>query len=286
MKNYFKREEMLAGAILENFFETAPDEIREKIRGKFFLAGGTLSSILTNEEVNDYDIYFTEYEALDAYMKAIAKKYDDITWKPRYVYRNSNNKNGEVTITTTVMDVSDDLYLQGVSNDPNYSSCDDSIFISENAVTFENKFQVIFRFIGEPEVITEQFDFDHCCAYIKHECNKGLVVPNHTIKSLMTKELKVRGTKYPIDTIHRSRKYIERGYTLDIVEMLKLVMAINDLSLRDTMVFRDQMIGIDALYLRAFIETIDSGDVEIGNSESIFDILREAYDAHLLKRVR
>ena len=56
------------------------------------------------------------------------------------------------------------------------------------------------------------------------------------------------GSKYPLCSIIRTRKFIQRGYTINAGQYLKMAMQLNELDLKDVSVLQDQLIGVDSAY--------------------------------------
>lgn len=301
MNETFKREENIIHNILDEFFNNYPKSLRNKIEGKFFIAGGAISSIISGEKVNDYDIYFTDVDALNSFILHVTKEHEHnefgMVWRPNKVYRDNNCPSGMVVIT----DMSgnpinirnaeyfdkDYMSLQGLNSSTMGTARGDDYFLSENAISFSNGIQVIFRFVGEPEdVVLKNFDFAHCTGYMRHKCDKGLVLPNEMIRANVAKKLIVRGTKYPIDSLQRMKKYISRGYAMEVTELFKLVFAINDLNLRELSILRDQLIGIDASYLKEFIEVLDERikNGETTSNHTIVDAIGEIYNQQFIEK--
>jgi hypothetical protein len=64
----------------------------------------------------------------------------------------------------------------------------------------------------------------------------------------MSKTLVYRGSLYPICSIFRSKKFIERGWKINAGQYLKMVMQIHDLDLQDYVVLEEQLTGVDMAY--------------------------------------
>lgn len=127
------------------------------------------------------------------------------------------------------------------------------VFISSNAITLSSGIQIVVRFYGEPDQIHDTFDFDHTKAYFD---NKDCVVniPKDVYECVINKTLRYTGSKYPVCSIFRIRKFIERGWTINAGQMLKIAMQISELDLMDINVLEDQLIGVDSLYFMQLIE--------------------------------
>lgn len=130
------------------------------------------------------------------------------------------------------------------------------VFMTDNAISLSGDVQVILRFNGSAEQITENFDYAHClCTYTP--CSKELRLPERALVSLLTKELKYVGSRYPICSLFRMRKFLQRGYHINAGQILKMVFQIKDLDLDDPAVLRDQLIGVDSLYMSMLVASID-----------------------------
>ncbi len=126
------------------------------------------------------------------------------------------------------------------------------MFLSSNAITLSGNVQIIIRFYGEPDAIHENYDFVHCTNYWCSWDNK-LELRRDALEALLTKELRYVGSKYPLCSIIRTRKFINRGWRITAGQYLKMAMQLNQLDLCDIAVLEDQLIGVDVAY---FIEVI------------------------------
>ena len=127
------------------------------------------------------------------------------------------------------------------------------VFITSNAITLSDQIQIIVRFFGEPEEIHKNFDFLHATGY--YTDNK-LFTTTDILESIMAKELIYRGSKYPLCSIVRLRKFIKRGWTISAGQILKMCMNINDFDLTNVQVMKEQLIGVDSLYFQWLIDII------------------------------
>lgn len=129
------------------------------------------------------------------------------------------------------------------------------VYISANAITLSDQFQLIIRFYGSPEEIHENYDYAHCtCQWTS--ADSKLVLPSEALECLLTNELRYKGSKYPLASIIRSRKFINRGMTINAGQYLKMCMQLNDMDLRDLSVLEDQLIGVDAVYFAQMLKAI------------------------------
>lgn len=126
------------------------------------------------------------------------------------------------------------------------------VFLSTNAITLSNGIQIVVRFYGEPDKIHETYDFVHTKAYWTSET--GTVIPNEVYDATINKTLIYTGSKYPVCSIFRMRKFIERGWRINAGQMLKACMQVSALDLMDIDTLEDQLVGVDSLYFMNLIE--------------------------------
>jgi hypothetical protein len=128
------------------------------------------------------------------------------------------------------------------------------IFLSTNAITLSDKMQLILRFYGTPKEIHENFDFIHATNYWTNE--EGVVTNTKALESILSKTLVYMGSKYPITSLIRSRKFIKRDWSINAGQYLKMAMQISELNLKDIYVLEDQLVGVDSIYFLQFIHNI------------------------------
>jgi len=126
------------------------------------------------------------------------------------------------------------------------------VFLSTNAITLSDGIQVIVRFYGEPSDIHETFDFVHTKAYYTYHDSK-LVIDKEVYEAVINKTLIYTGSKYPVCSIFRVRKFIERGWHINAGQLLKMCMQISELDLMNIDVLEDQLVGVDSLYFMNLI---------------------------------
>ncbi len=129
------------------------------------------------------------------------------------------------------------------------------VYISSNAITLAGQMQLIIRFYGDAKEIHSNYDFAHCTCWWSSD-NSHLELPSEALECLLTNELRYKGSKYPLASIIRARKFINRGMTINAGQYLKMCMQLNDLDLRNINVLEDQLIGVDALYFAQMLNGI------------------------------
>jgi hypothetical protein len=129
------------------------------------------------------------------------------------------------------------------------------VFLSANAITLSNKIQIVVRFYGEPEEIHKNYGFIHCTCYWT-SWNNELALPAKALEAIINKQLVYQGSKYPICSLMRMRKFIYRGFTINAGQILKICYAISNLDLTDIAVLEDQLVGVDSAYFMQLIEAL------------------------------
>ena len=127
------------------------------------------------------------------------------------------------------------------------------VFISSNAITLSNQIQLIVRFYGPSEEIHKNYDFIHCTNYWTSE-NNELVLNQSALESILAKRLYYVGSLYPVCSVIRTRKFIERGWRINAGQYLKMLFQVSQLDLTDIQVLEDQLVGVDCAY---FFQVVD-----------------------------
>ena len=232
------------------------ERVRLLAKKNTVITGGSIVSMLLDEPVNDFDLYFTDKETIIAVAEYYAKQaafLDDVEVRP--------NENGiklfikSSGVATTKDEIQDyalnpDEIIPEEENDdkPKYRP----LFFSTNAITLSNKIQIILRFCGSPDEIHRNYDFVHCTNYWTSSDNKLTLKPK-ALEAILTRELIYQGSLYPICSVIRTRKFIKRGWSITAGQYLKMCLQISQLDLTDIETLEDQLIGVDTLY---FIDII------------------------------
>jgi hypothetical protein len=133
------------------------------------------------------------------------------------------------------------------------------IFLSTNAITLSGGVQVIVRFYGTPEEIHKNYDFVHATNYWTFDT--GCVLNQPALEAILNKELVYVGSKYPVCSLIRSRKFIKRGWQINAGQFVKISFQISELDLTDINVLEDQLVGVDSIYFLNFIRTLKEKSV-------------------------
>ncbi|HNX82192.1 MAG TPA: hypothetical protein PKL77_08620 [Candidatus Omnitrophota bacterium] len=242
----------------------ADERIREIVKENAIVTGGALVSLLTGEEVNDYDVYFKTKEATDAVASYYAGLWNKAHPEDSQVVIQENGGRITAFIRSTGIAAEDeenptDETEPDVGESSEEAACEKPAYrpryFSTNAISLSDKIQLVIRFYGSVEEIHTNYDFVHCtCSYDFKENKVNL--PARALEAIINKELYYTGSKYPLCSIIRTRKFIARGWTINAGQYLKMALQLNELDLKNFEVFKDQLAGVDSLYFTAAIDQI------------------------------
>jgi hypothetical protein len=274
----------------EQWLATITDEkVKELVKNNTIMTGGAIASFLLNEPVNDFDFYFRTKEAT----RSIAEYYVNSFNTTKQVAAA-----GGITVPISVREEGDRIkivvksagaeaegreddysyfeaapnplqntageYVEGLMDISNQlrknSKCDyRPVFLSSNAITLTGDIQIVIRFYGDPATIHENYDFVHCMNYWT-SWDKVVVLNPKALECLMTKELIYIGSKYPIASVCRVRKFLGRGWHITAGQLLKIMMQISKLNLEDFKVLEEQLTGVDVAYFHEILDKMKDKD--------------------------
>lgn len=130
------------------------------------------------------------------------------------------------------------------------------VFLTNNAISLSDKIQIVLRFYGSPEEIHKNYDFVHCSSYYTMH-NDTLVLPSKALEAIINKELIYTGSKYPLCSLVRARKFMNRGWYINAGQFVKMALQISDLNLHNLHVFEEQLVGVDSAYFTDMIRKIE-----------------------------
>jgi len=306
-------------------------ELAHNIKNDIVVTGGCITSMLLNEDVNDFDVYIKTKETLKALCQYYCNKFNENNkGKENHLHRPLHAwvldgqdveawKNGTKKLTEFAYDYPDIPYSlikdwvytcteeskaflnvsgmilntppdrvkivinsDGIAEDsdkvadkvefsvPSYiEALNDGdtvpeteleegkykpIFLSSNAITLSGKVQIIVRFYGKPAEIHENYDFVHATNYWTY--SEGAVLNQPALEAILNKELVYVGSKYPICSLVRTRKFIKRGWKINAGQYVKISFQISKLDLTNIYVLEDQLVGVDSIYFLNFIRAI------------------------------
>lgn len=242
------------------------DGIKKEILDNVIITGGAIVSLLTGDTVHDYDVYFRDKESLVKVAEYYIKKWNQAGHKRSAELRIDDHERIKCFISSAgIASEADDkeILLDEMEDDKSIENEEDPekpkyrpVYLTSNAITLSDKIQIVTRFYGEVEDIHKNYDFAHCtCAWSSWD-NK-LSLPQKALECIINKELYYIGSKYPLCSIIRTRKYIKRGYTINAGQYLKMCLQLNELNLHDIETLKDQLVGVDSAYFEAALNFVE-----------------------------
>lgn len=208
------------------------------------VTGGCIASMLLKEKVNDYDVYFSTREAVVAAANFFVGVFKSDDAAAGMEVRLEDDGRVRVHIPS-----------EGLKKRKPGDGKFDPVYISDNAVSLTGKVQIIFRFYGDADKIHENYDFVHCTNYWTKK--DGVVLRQHALESLLAKQLYYIGSKYPVCSIIRLRKFIKRGWHINAGQMLKIMFQVSELDMKDIDTLKEQLVGVDSAYFDLLIRALE-----------------------------
>lgn len=296
-------------SFLEDWIESIDDDaIKGIIRSHAIITGGSICSMLMGDPVNDYDVYFRTKEATLKVAEYYCKKFTEMNGQLKttvkacdpearvesitnikgtseervviYIRSSGVAAEGQGEYKYFEMFPAEDTYkfVESLAKDmspekPKYRP----VFLSQNAITLSNKAQVVIRFYGEPEQIHDNYDFVHATCY--YDYFKGILhMPAEALEAMLSRTLVYRGSLYPIASIFRMKKFLERGWRITAGQQLKIMWQISEIDMTNKDVLREQLTGVDQAYMHQLISALKDVNPEKINSAYISTIIDKIFD--------
>lgn len=291
--------------IFNNFLESVEsEEVQEALREGTIITGGALVSLLQGEKPHDYDLYFKDFKTCYKVADYFVEKFNEEHKKKASIkirtskeinehstdkwisYENALEEiknNGEPRIKIFIQssgvageeDIEDDDMQTNITPDANIDEIEEKPkyvpkYLTSNAISLSGKIQLVIRFYGDPQEIHENYDFVHCTNYWT-SWEKKVTLKLEAMEAIINKELIYVGSKYPLCSIIRTRKFINRGWTINAGQYLKMCMQLNELDLKNIQVLEDQLVGVDSTYFNILISALQekqksNNDFEVSSS--------------------
>ncbi|WP_302773564.1 hypothetical protein [Clostridium paraputrificum] len=276
--------------IFNNFLESVEsEEVKEALREGTIITGGALVSLLQGDKPHDYDLYFKDFKTCYKVADYFVEKFNEEHKKKASIkiktskeinehstdkwisYENALEEiknNGEPRIKIFIQstgvageeDIEDDDMQTNITPDSNIDEIEEKPkyvpkYLTSNAISLSGKIQLVIRFYGDPQEIHENYDFVHCTNYWT-SWEKKVTLKLEAVEAIINKELIYVGSKYPLCSIIRTRKFINRGWTINAGQYLKMCMQLNELDLKNIQVLEDQLVGVDSTYFNILISAL------------------------------
>lgn len=256
-----------------------------EVKNSVVVTGGCIVSLYLQEKVNDYDIYIQNPLVLEKLVKYYMGKFkkSELSNEGKVIYNKDftgdrpegwgdNRKDRIGVLVRSTGFLKEATKPLPTDKDIKYRP----VFISENAITLSDDIQIVMRFWGAPSDVHQSFDYEHAKGYWTVE--DGLVSTARQLQLILAKELEYTGSEYPLASIFRSRKFIQRHWTMHVKNYLLMALQLQKHDLKNIEVLREQLTGVDASYLFWIIQHAEKAISE-GQQltlEKVFDIVMKA----------
>lgn len=282
------------------------DELRKEVKKDLIVTGGCIASMFLGEKINDFDIYFKTKKTTANIARYYLERFKPANKKgiPVNMYIEDDENRVRIIIKSAGIaseegtdkeyqyfesrpDEEAGEYISDIIQDPgeiedlvqetkenlvvNTKPKYRPVFVSTNAITLSDKIQVVLRFYGEPDDIHEYYDFAHVTNYWTYDTR--LIVREEALTSLLSRSLVYGGSKYPVCSLFRIRKFLERGWTINAGQILKMAMQVSNLDLNNVDVLEDQLTGVDVAYFAQLITAIRATDKEKVETAYVVEII-------------
>lgn len=279
---------------IEQICESLPEEaLKLLFRNNAIITGGAIASMLLGEPVNDFDIYFRTREATLTFARYYVRKFLEAkTLKNKaggqivmYVDETDPNRiKIKIQSAGVASESSPDTYQYFEQLDPDRGDAAEyvdaaltaaeqkkqqeeeeklpkyrPVFLTQNAISLAGKVQLVTRFYGEPDQIHENYDYVHCTNYFT-AWNGNLVLRPAAMEALLARDLRYIGSRYPLCSLVRTRKFIQRGWKISAGQFLKIAMNLQQFDLTKVDVLEDQLTGVDTAFFNQLIVALKDRD--------------------------
>ena len=270
------------------------ESVRKQVEAGSICTGGAIASMLLREPVNDFDFYFKDMATTKAvahyYVSKMPKQKHEAGVNPVSMYVETKDDRVRIVIKSAgVAGETTKPYQYFESRPPEASEeyannvlkakADKEekpdfrpVFMSDNAISLSGDVQLVIRFYGMPDEIHDNYDFQHATNYWT-SWDRKVTLRAEALECLLTKELRYMGSKYPICSIIRARKFIQREWTINAGQYLKMAMQIHDLDLNNMEILQEQLCGMDIAYFSEILELLKLADPAKVNSSYLIEII-------------
>lgn len=294
--------------VFDDFVNSITDEkVKALVNEGTIITGGALVSLLQNETPHDYDMYFKDLKTCYEVAKYFVDKFNSNTSANKAEIKIKLGKEWtslEIALQNLDKEPRIKIFIssKGVAGDMDESEVDDEMqtniepdtdiesglkeeikykpkFLTSNAISLSGKVQLVIRFYGEVDKLHENYDFIHCTNYWT-SWDRKVTLNQLALEAIINKELLYVGSKYPLCSIIRTRKFINRGWTINAGQYLKMCMQLNELDLKNISVLEDQLVGVDSTFFAMLIAALNKKK----ESEPGFEI-NNSYVASIVDKI-
>lgn len=283
------------------------EKVRALVEKNSIITGGCIASMLLGDPINDFDLYFTNKETASAVAHYYVKRFqikkksgidcaigvDTSGDRVKIVVRSAGvaseegaeapyeyfegqsegEAGGYVSEVMSEAGEIEDTYQETEQmalevEDDDYRP----VFLSTNAITLSGRVQLILRFFGDAEELHKNYDFVHATNYWLSK-NGEITLRPEALESLMSRELRYVGSRYPICSVIRLRKFIKRGWVINAGQILKMMLQVSELDLSDPLVLQEQLTGVDSAYFIEVMSKLKERDPERVDAAYLVEII-------------
>ena len=280
---------------------------RNMVNHGTILTGEAIVTLLTENRVNDFDFYFRDRETALAVATYYVAKFKEnppqrfrsgtkvdvwvaeeadrvkIMVKSAGIVGETRGKAAEYAYFESDPDATNqeeflDAAVTAVDEAKSESEAKEKkpkyrpLYLTSNAISLSDKVQIVIRFFGDPAEIHANYDFVHCTNYWT-SWERRVTTNADALECILTKELRYIGSRYPICSLFRVRKFVERGWTITAGQMLKIVWQASKLDLSDVKVLEDQLTGVDVAYFMQVIDALKERDPARVDDAYLFSLI-------------
>lgn len=297
-------------AKLDDWLSSIEDTgVRDAAKKNTIVTGGAIASMLLGERVNDFDVYFRDKATTLLVAKYYVDKFNatktvDVAdgvkpCVPEVREETIENIRGMPEDRVLVYIKSAGLASEGMGTYDYFETRDGEaqakfvdtldapddeagakyrpVFMSQNAITLSNKMQLVIRFYGEPDKIHSNYDFVHAMNYYDAGAD-SLVLHPEALEALLSRTLVYKGSLYPIASIFRTKKFVERGWRISAGQLLKIMWQISEIDLRKKDTIREQLTGVDQAYMYQLVTALQDVDPEKIDTTYVAAIIDKIFD--------
>lgn len=275
---------------IEDWCSSIDDEdLVRAIKRDAIVTGGSITSMLLGERINDFDIYFrtkeTTRKVAEYYVglfiankkphqrDPVVRDVDIVNIKGETenviqihvesagIAQNENEYdgydyegNGEIEESMAEILNSNSIKVEEASEEEKKPYR--VVFMSQSAITLSDQIQIVIRFFGNPEEIHRSFDFTHAKCWYSY-ANNHLETPVDALQCILARNLHYSGSLYPIASLFRAKKFIQRGWKCSAGELVKIAWQISEINMNDIDTLKSQLTGVDLLYMHALVSAIE-----------------------------
>lgn len=279
-------------------------EVSNAIRDNAIITGGAIASMLLGEEVKDFDVYFRTRESTLLIARYFVEKF-----KAAKQLKHKGGLPIDIAVDASQPDrisivvqsagaaseASENTYQYFEQTDPESGDAAEyvetalaatkeaveaeiklpkyrPVFLSTNAISLSHKVQLVTRFYGEPDQIHENYDFVHCTNYYT-SWNGNLTLRPAALEALLARDLRYVGSRYPLCSLIRIRKFIQRGWRISAGQFLKIAMNLQAFNLSDIAVLKDQLTGVDSYYFNQVIDALKTRNDKVVDTAYLVELI-------------